>query len=155
MLRSEVESLRQRLAAPQFRATSAPPGSQDPSGDPGCASPSSKFFTEQEEQKRKIRDLEKTIKQKETMLDRLKKSWKETSQDFRELVHQWSGYAFAKETSDTYKLTPHYAESPGDCFLFRVSLSATHCCPFSDHSIMKPVHENFSVLFPTTQFRPM
>ena len=123
-LRAEVDSLRKRLAAPPLRATSAPPKSEDKSGEAGASStPSetSKFFTDQEEQNMKIRDLEKKVKQKETLLDRLRQSWKATSQDFRELVHQWSGYIFAKETSDTYKLIPHYAESPEDYFLFRVS----------------------------------
>ncbi|CAG0921385.1 unnamed protein product [Notodromas monacha] len=107
MLKAEVKALRTKLAV-----ASSSKG-ETPSLD------TTSVGKEDEYSYKEIRDLKLALKRSETMSERLRKEWKATSQEFRELVYQFSGYKLDKIGPDNFKLTSMYADSPEDFFLLR------------------------------------
>ena len=53
---------------------------------------------------------------------RLMEAFKKTSQEIREVCYQLTGYRIDIPTSNQYRLTSMYAESPNDHLLFQVSI---------------------------------
>ena len=53
---------------------------------------------------------------------RLMEAFKKTSQEIREVCYQLTGYRIDIPTSNQYRLTSMYAESPNDYLLFQVSI---------------------------------
>ena len=53
---------------------------------------------------------------------RLMEAFKKTSQEIREVCYQLTGYKIDIPTSNQYRLTSMYAESPNDHLLFHVSI---------------------------------
>jgi len=51
---------------------------------------------------------------------RLMEVFKQRSQEFREVCYQLTGFRIDIASSNQYKLTSMYAESPEDFFLFKV-----------------------------------
>ncbi|XP_060071718.1 mitotic spindle assembly checkpoint protein MAD1-like [Ylistrum balloti] len=67
--------------------------------------------------------LKEQLSREETKNKRLMEVFKKTSQEFREVCYQLTGYKIDILSSNQYKLTSMYAESPEDFFLFQQSSS--------------------------------
>lgn len=65
--------------------------------------------------------LKEQLSREETKNKRLMEVFKKTSQEFREVCYQLTGYKIDILSSNQYKLTSMYAESPDDFFLFQQS----------------------------------
>ena len=57
---------------------------------------------------------------------RLMEAFKKTSQEIREVCYQLTGYRIDIPTSNQYRLTSMYAESPNDHLLFQVCKVTTY-----------------------------
>ncbi|OWF51837.1 mitotic spindle assembly checkpoint protein MAD1-like [Mizuhopecten yessoensis] len=72
---------------------------------------------------KEIDGLKEQLSREETKNKRLMEVFKKTSQEFREVCYQLTGYKIDILSSNQYKLTSMYAESPEDFFLFQQSSS--------------------------------
>lgn len=70
---------------------------------------------------KEIDGLKEQLSKEETKNKRLMEVFKKTSQEFREVCYQLTGYKIDILASNQYKLTSMYAESPEDFFLFQQS----------------------------------
>lgn len=64
--------------------------------------------------------MKSLLSREETKNKRLVEAFKKTSQEFREVCYQLTGYKIDISCSNQYRLTSMYAESPEDFFLFQV-----------------------------------
>lgn len=65
--------------------------------------------------------MKSLLSREETKNKRLVEAFKKTSQEFREVCYQLTGYKIDIPCSNQYRLTSMYAESPEDFFLFQQS----------------------------------
>lgn len=70
---------------------------------------------------KEVDEMKSLLSREETKNKRLVEAFKKTSQEFREVCYQLTGYKIDIPCSNQYRLTSMYAESPEDFFLFQQS----------------------------------
>merc|ERR1719414_36857 len=75
------------------------------------------------ESSQEVTQMKEQLRKAELMKQRLMEAFKKTSQSFREVVYELTGYKIDVLADQKYRLTPIYAENSGDNLLFQKASS--------------------------------
>jgi mitotic spindle assembly checkpoint protein MAD1 len=78
---------------------------------------------------KEVEEMKKMLETEELKNKRLLEVFKKTSKDLREVCYLLMGYKIDIPSTNKYKITSMYSESPEDFFMFEVICIVTFLCP--------------------------